>query len=169
MPKPRPSGGKGSSRWSSSQISPAVGGSSPASRLSAVDLPQPEGPRNVTSSPPRTSSVKSSRTFLAPKCLVRRKRRFPIIRLELLDALRADLLVPAVHRGDQLFDRQLRDDLVLLLHVRVLGSPVLLHELLDVERRLVQRRRLDRRADEGLPRERLLIGAPHELHEIEDD
>src|SRR5215468_6709385 len=154
MPKPRRSGGSGSSRSSSSQISPAVGGSSPASRLSAVDLPQPDGPRNVTSSPPRTSSAKSSRTFLAPKCLVSRKRRSPIIRLELLDALRADLLVPAVHRRDQLLHRQLRNDLVLLL---------------DVGGRPIERGRLDRRADEGLPRQRLLLGAPHELHEIEDD
>src|SRR5215468_12220674 len=137
MPKPRRSGGSGSSRSSSSQISPAVGGSSPASRLSAVDLPQPDGPRNVTSSPPRTSSAKSSRTFLAPKCLVSRKRRRPIIRLELLDALRADLLVPAVHGADQLFHRQLRDDLVLLLHVGVLGPPVFLHEFLDVGGRAI--------------------------------
>src|SRR5262245_46652286 len=169
MPKPRRSGGRGSSRSSSSQISPVVGGSRPASRLSAVDLPQPEGPRNVTSSPPRTSSAKSSTTFLAPKCLVSRKRRRPIIRLELLDALRADLLVPAIHRGDEVFHGQLGDDLVRLLHVGVLGPPVLLNELLDVRRRLVQRRRFDRRTDERLPRERLLIGTPHELHEIEDD
>src|SRR5215470_1682977 len=151
MPKPRRSGGRASSRSSSSQISPEVGGSKPASRFSAVDLPQPEGPRNVTSSPPRTSRAKSSRTFLAPKCLVSRKRRRPIIRLELLDALRADLLVPAVHRGDQLFHRQLRDDLVLLLHVGVLGPPVLLHELLDVRRGAIERGRLDRRPDERLP------------------
>src|SRR5216117_2972571 len=169
MPKPRRSGGSVSMRSSSRWISPAVGWSRPASRFSAVDLPQPEGPRKVTNSPPRTSSAKSSRTFFAPKCLLRRKRRQPIIPLEFLDALRADLLVPAVHGGDQLFDRQLRHDLVLLLHVRVLGPPVLLHELLDVGRRLVERGRFDRRADERLPRQHLLVGATHELHEVEDD
>src|SRR6266403_2122295 len=152
-----------------SQISPALGASSPASRLRAVDLPQHEGPRKVTNSPPRTSSAKSSRTFFAPKCLLSRKRRRPIIPLELLDALRADLPVPAVHGRDQLLHRQLRDDLVLLLHVRVLRPPVLGHELLDVGRRLVEGGRLDRRADEGLPRQHLLVGAPHELHEVEDD
>src|SRR2546427_2210317 len=169
MPKPRRSGGSGSRRSSSSQISPPVGCSSPASRLSAVDLPQPEGPRKVTNSPPRTSSAKSSRTFFAPKCLLSRKRRRPIIPLELLDALRADLLVPAVHGRDQVLHRQLGDDLVLLVHVGVLGPPVLLHELLDVRRRSVEGRRLDRGADERFPREPLLLGPPHELHEVEDD
>src|SRR5215813_14476929 len=142
MPKPRRSGGRGSSRSSSSQISPVVGGSRPASRLSAVDLPQPEGPRNVTSSPPRTSSPKSSRTFFAPKCLLSRKRRRPIIRLELLDALRADLLVPTIHRGDQVLHGQLGHDLVLLVHVGIFRPPVLLHELLDVRRSSVERGRL---------------------------
>src|SRR5438552_3848177 len=166
MPNPRRSGGRPSRRCSSSQISPAVGTSRPASRLRAVDLPHPEGPRKVTNSPPRTSSAKSSRTFFAPKCLLRRKRRRPITRgpaLELLDALGADLLVPPIHRRDQILHGQLRHDLVLLLHVRVLGPPVLLHELLDVGRRLVERGRLDRRSDEGLPGEHLLIGPAHEL------
>src|SRR5262249_24622526 len=134
MPKPRRSGGRASSRSSSSQISPEVGGSKPASRFSAVDLPQPDGPRNVTSSPPRTSRAKSSRTFLAPKCLVSRKCRRPIIRLELLDALRADLLVPAVHSGDQVFHRQLPADLALLFHPVVPPSPPLPPHLLDVSR-----------------------------------
>src|SRR5689334_316666 len=158
MPKPRRSGGHVSSRSSSSQISPAVGCNSPASRFSAVDLPHPEGPRNVTNSPPRTSSVKSSRTFFAPKCLLSRKRRRPIIGSELLDALRADLLVPAIHGRDQLLDGQLRNDLVLLFHVGVLGAPVVLHELLDVRRCLVERGGLDRWANERLPGEHLLIG-----------
>src|SRR5215813_14563826 len=142
MPKPLRSGGRASSRSSSSQTSPEVGGSKPASRFSAVDLPQPDGPRNVTSSPPRTSRAKSSRTFLAPKCLVSRKCRRPIIRLELLDALRADLLVPPIHRGDQVLHGQLGHDLVLLLHVGVFRPPVLLHELLDVRRSSVERGRL---------------------------
>src|SRR5438067_5047243 len=169
MPKPRRSGGRGSSRSSSSQISPAVGCNSPASRLSAVDFPQPEGPRKVTNSPPCTSSAKSSSTFFAPKCLLSLKRRRSIIELELLDALRADLLVPSIHGRDQVLHRQLRHDLVLRLHVVVLGPPVLLHDLLDVRRCLVERGRFDRGADERLPRERLLLGTTHELHEIEDD
>src|SRR5438093_1190230 len=169
MPKPRRSGGRGSSRSSSSQISPAVGCNSPASRLSAVDFPQPEGPRKVTNSPPCTSSAKSSSTFFAPKCLLSLKRRRSIIGLEFLDALRADLLVPSVHGRDQILHRQLRHDLELLVHVGVLGPPVLLHELLDVRRGSVERGGFDRRADEGLPRERLLLRAPHELHEVEDD
>src|SRR5262249_473766 len=151
MPKPRRSGGRGSSRWSSSQISPLVGGSNPASRFSAVDLPQPDGPRKVTNSPPCTSSAKSSRTFFAPKCLLRRKRRRPIIRLKLLDALRADLLVPTIHRSDQVLHGQLRHDLVLLLHVGVFRPPVVLHELLDVRRCAVERRCLGRGTDERLP------------------
>src|SRR5689334_12426846 len=145
MPKPRRSGGRGSRRSSSSQISPAVGASSPASRFSAVDLPQPEGPRNVTNSPPWTSSAKSSSTCLAPNCLLSRKRRRRIIRSEFLDALGADLLVPTIHGGDQVLHRQLRHDLVFLVHVRVLRTPVLLHELLDVRRCAIERRRLDRR------------------------
>src|SRR5919201_4587903 len=126
MPKPRRSGGRESRRCSSSQISPVVGCSSPASRLSAVDFPQPDGPRKVTNSPPCTSRAKSSSTFFAPKCLLSLKRRRPIIGLELPDALRADLLVPSVHGRDQVLDRQLRHDLVLLLHAGVLGPPVLL-------------------------------------------
>src|SRR2546421_469619 len=117
MPKPRRSGGKGSRRSSPSQISPAVGCSSPARRLSAVDLPHPDGPRKVTNSPPWTSSAKSSSTFFAPKCLLSWKRRRSIIELELLDALRADLLVPSIHGRDQVLHRQLRHDLVLLFHV----------------------------------------------------
>src|SRR6266852_4294176 len=160
MPKPRRSGGSPSMRVSSSQISPAVGSSSPASRLSAVDLPQPDGPRSVISSRPRTSRAKSSRTVFVPNRLVSRKRRLPTAAataLELLDALRPDLLVPPVHGRHQILDRELRHDLVLLLHVRVLGPPVLADQLLDVGGRLVERRRLDGRADEGLPRQHLLL------------
>src|SRR5919204_5997277 len=165
MPKPRRSGGSGSRRSSSSQVSPAVGASRPARRFSAVDLPQPEGPRKVTNSPPWTSRAKSSRTCLAPNCLLSRKRRRRIIRLEFFDALGADLLVPTIHGGDQVLHGQLRHDLVFLLHVRVFRTPVLLYELLDVGRGFIERRRLDRRADERFPRQDLLIRAAHELHE----
>src|SRR5207249_6983150 len=59
-----------------------VGGVSPASRLSAVDLPHPEGPRKVTNSRPRTSRARSSRTTFAPKRLVRRNARL-VIKLSL--------------------------------------------------------------------------------------
>src|SRR5213593_2636672 len=168
MPNPRRSGGKWSIGLPSSRISPLVAGRSPASKFSAVDLPQPDGPRNVTNSPPWTSSANSSSTVRVPKRFVRRNESAEIT-LEFLDPLRSHFLVPAVHGGDPIVHRELRDDLVLLLHVGVLGPPVLLHELLDVGRRLVEGGRLDRRSDEGLPGEDLLIGPPHELHQVEDD
>src|SRR5206468_4679672 len=103
-------------------ISPLVAGSSPARRFSAVDLPQPDGPRNVTNSPPCTSSANSSSTVRVPKRFVRRNESAEIT-LKFLDPLRSHFLVPAVHGGDQVFHRELRDDLVLLLHVGVLGPP----------------------------------------------
>src|SRR5213596_314436 len=89
--------------------------------------------------------------------------------LEFLDPLRAHLLVPPIHRGDQVLHGELGDDPVLLLHVGVLGPPVLPHERLDVGGRPVERRRLDGGTDECLPREHLLLRPPHELHEVEDD
>src|SRR5881409_2026090 len=168
MPNPRRSGGKWSIVLPSSLISPLVAGIRPASRLRAVDLPQPDGPRNVTNSPPCTSSANSSSTVRVPKRFVRRNESAEIT-LKFLDPLRSHFLVPAVHGGDQVFHRELRDDLVLLLHVRVLGPPVLLHELLDVGRGPIERGRLDRGADEGLPGQRLLLRTPHELHEVKDD
>src|SRR5437773_3808089 len=73
---------------------------SPASRFSAVDLPQPDGPRKVTNSPPCTSSANSSSTVRVPKRFVRRNESAEIT-LEFLDPLRSHFLVPAVHRGDQ--------------------------------------------------------------------
>ncbi len=51
MPKPRCSGGSVSMRVSSSMIVPSESGSSPAMQLSAVDLPQPDGPRSAMNSP----------------------------------------------------------------------------------------------------------------------
>src|SRR5438552_2674860 len=89
--------------------------------------------------------------------------------LEFLDPLRAHLPVPPVHRGDQVLHGELGDDPVLLLHVGVLGPPVLPHERLDVGGRPVERRRLDGGTDERLPREHLLLRPPHELHEVQDD
>src|SRR5437016_14364468 len=125
MPKPRRSGGSPSIRTPSSRISPAVGGSRPASRLSAVDLPQPEGPRKVTNSRPRTSSARSSRTIFAPNRLVRRNARL-VIKLEFLDPLRAHILVPLINRCDQVLHWQLLIVRVLLLHVGVHGQYLLL-------------------------------------------
>src|SRR3954466_4636940 len=46
---------------------PALGLSKPASRLSSVVLPQPEGPTMATNSPASTSSEKSFRTSVWPK------------------------------------------------------------------------------------------------------
>jgi len=60
MPKPRFSGGSVSMRSSSSQIEPEESASSPAMQLSAVDLPQPEGPSSATNSPRRMVTVRPS-------------------------------------------------------------------------------------------------------------
>ena len=51
MPKPRCSGGRVSMRSSSSQMLPPDSGSRPAMQLSAVDLPQPDGPSSAMNSP----------------------------------------------------------------------------------------------------------------------
>ena len=51
MPKPRCSGGSVSMRVSSSQMLPPESGSRPAMQLSAVDLPQPDGPSSAMNSP----------------------------------------------------------------------------------------------------------------------
>ena len=48
-----------SMRCSSSQMLPPVTGSRPAMQLSAVDLPQPDGPSRAMNSPRRTVSVTS--------------------------------------------------------------------------------------------------------------
>src|SRR5258708_3070262 len=51
MPKPRFSGGKRSMRRSSSKMLPPVSDNNPAMQLSAVVLPQPEGPSRQMNSP----------------------------------------------------------------------------------------------------------------------
>ena len=48
--------------WSPKRISPLAGCSRPAMEYIAVDLPQPEGPRNTQNSPSRISRSKSFRT-----------------------------------------------------------------------------------------------------------
>ncbi|CAM5707697.1 hypothetical protein SALBM135S_07739 [Streptomyces alboniger] len=47
-------------------MAPAEGLSSPATRLSSVDFPQPDAPSSVTNSPGATSRVMSSRTSWVP-------------------------------------------------------------------------------------------------------
>src|ERR1700737_3104727 len=59
MPKPRFSGGSVSMRCSSSQMLPPESCIKPAMQLSAVDLPQPEGPSRQMNSPRLTVSVSS--------------------------------------------------------------------------------------------------------------
>src|SRR5262245_36630122 len=50
-------------------MAPALGCSSPATRRSKVDLPQPEGPTKTTNSPGAISSVTSRMTVVEPNCL----------------------------------------------------------------------------------------------------
>src|SRR3984893_4255364 len=65
MPKPRFSGGKVSMRCSSSQMLPPESCIRPAMQLSAVDLPQPDGPSRQMNSPRLTVSVSSFRAAKA--------------------------------------------------------------------------------------------------------
>jgi hypothetical protein len=51
---------------SSTRTSPESGVSKPASTLSRVDLPQPEGPMMATNSPSPTEKLTSSSTATAP-------------------------------------------------------------------------------------------------------
>ncbi|MNT86578.1 hypothetical protein D3C72_2268810 [compost metagenome] len=51
------------------RIRPAVGAMKPAIMRSVVVLPQPLGPRKVTSSPSAISSEKSDTATAAPNCL----------------------------------------------------------------------------------------------------
>ena len=67
MPNPRCSGPSRSIRRSSSQMLPAVSGSSPARQFSAVDLPQPDGPSRAMNSPRPTSRSTPFSAFSTPK------------------------------------------------------------------------------------------------------
>src|SRR6266850_305589 len=159
-------------RSPSIHTSPSVAGSSPATMFSAVDLPQPLGPRKVMNWRPRASSAKSRSTVFAPNRLVMRNRSESSVSFKLsLDLLRADLAVPAVHRVRQLLEIELGGHLVLLAgaDLVVIGAPELLHVVADVGRRLVERRCLDARTDERLVGEDLLVDAAHELHQAEQD
>src|SRR3954470_9537119 len=72
MPKPRSSEASPSMRLSSSQMAPSVTGSRPARQLSAVDLPQPDGPRSATNSPRRTVSVICRSAWWVPNARLKR-------------------------------------------------------------------------------------------------
>ena len=69
-------------RWPSMRTSPARGRSRPATRLSVVDLPQPDGPTSATSSPSATSrsTPRSARTAPYDFVASRRSRRTPATR-----------------------------------------------------------------------------------------
>src|SRR6516165_10961435 len=70
MPISRRYAGTSVIRWPSTAISPLSGIKKPATRLSSVVLPQPDGPSSVISSPRRTSSETSSSAVSLPKRLV---------------------------------------------------------------------------------------------------
>src|SRR6266849_6668488 len=113
MPKPRCSGLSRSMRVESSQMLPFDNVSRPARQLSAVDLPQPDGPSKAMNSPRRTVSVTplSALTLpklrLIPSSLSSRKSRAAIAMMNwLLFLLRTDLLVPAGEGIDELVGQQ---------------------------------------------------------------
>src|SRR4051812_6870917 len=66
MPILRLCGGRRDSGLPSSRISPVVGFSNPASIISVVVLPEPEGPRRVKNSPRSMSRSSSSTTRAVP-------------------------------------------------------------------------------------------------------
>src|SRR5919204_4559829 len=72
MPISRRYAGTSVMRRPSMTISPLSGIRKPATRLSSVVLPQPDGPSSVISSPRRTSSDTSSSAVILPKRLVTR-------------------------------------------------------------------------------------------------
>src|SRR5215470_2919952 len=110
MPKPRSSGLSRSMRVESSQMLPFDNAKRPARQLSAVDLPQPDGPSRAMNSPRRTFSVTPLSAFTLPKLrlipssLRSRKSRAAIAIMLLL--LRADLLVPAGEGINELVGQQ---------------------------------------------------------------
>src|SRR5256714_9574268 len=176
MPKPRFSGGSSSMRSSSSQMLPAESESRPAMQLSAVDLPQPEGPRSATNSPRRMVAVRpsSAATWRSP-CANRRvtaSRRSSLKScFRLLGLLRSDLLVPDAEcldlglRFQRLRVRELLQPLV------VLRPPELADRVLALLRRHRQRHVLHRRPGIEVAlvvREGLRLGAQEPRHEIED-
>src|SRR3954447_20706600 len=101
-------------RSASSQMRPALSESKPAMQFSAVDLPQPEGPRSAMNSPRRMVTVRpSSAAISRSACAKRRvtpsslssvksfKTGFPLAReRQSFGLLRSDLLVPDAERLD---------------------------------------------------------------------
>src|SRR6266481_1869316 len=148
MPKPRRSGGNTSMRCSSSQMLPAESVSSPAMQLSAVVLPQPEGPSSATNSP-RPILIESSLRAATSRPAGPAKRRDTassrsslkslFIDLRSFGLLRADLLVPFAEGIDHLLGverlrvRELCDPFV------VFGPPEFLDHVLALLRRHRQR------------------------------
>ena len=126
MPKPRFSGGSVSMRVSSSQMLPPDSGSRPAMQLSAVDLPQPDGPSSAMNSPrangdrqlvQRVERVparagEAARDPVEPQFaeIVLHRWKCPAVRASAGQAsfrlLRADLLVPDPERLDLRLGRQ---------------------------------------------------------------
>src|SRR5579864_1274737 len=70
MPTSRLFGGAYVASLPSIQISPAVGGTRPATIISSVVLPEPEGPSRVRNSPSRSSRVAPASAVTAPYVLV---------------------------------------------------------------------------------------------------
>src|SRR5919201_4797801 len=138
MPKPRFSGGSSSMRNSSSRMLPAESASRPAMQLSAVDLPQPEGPSSAMNSPRRIVTVRpsSAATSRSP-CAKRRVTPSSRSSLkscfrseigdshQLLGLLRSNLLVPDAERLDLRLCFQRLRVRELLQPLLVLGPAVL--------------------------------------------
>ena len=70
MPKLRFSGGVVAIELPPTRMSPAVMSWNPASIISSVVLPEPDGPSSVRNSPARMSSDTPSTAVIFPYCLV---------------------------------------------------------------------------------------------------
>src|SRR6267142_5233120 len=161
MPKPRFSGGSVSMRSSSSQIEPEESARSPAMQLSAVDLPQPDGPSSATNSPRRMVTARPSSAATSRPCPCAKRRVTASSRsslkscFRLLGLLRSDLLVPDAERLDlrlgleRLRVRKSFQPLV------VLRAAELAQRVLAFLRRHRQRHVLDRRSGIEVP---LVVG-----------
>src|SRR5450432_2041492 len=150
MPKPRLSGGSVSMRMSSSQMLPPESCMSPAMQLSAVDLPQPDGPSRQMNSPRLTVSVSSSSALkaLPPAPAKRRVTRSSLSSLKScfmtgavrsFRLLRADFAVPSAIRFDDSLGVQRRHVRILRQPCVVLGAPEFLDRILTLLGRHRQR------------------------------
>src|SRR6266702_6350090 len=134
---------------------PPVSCSKPARQLSAVDLPQPDGPSRAMNSPRPTLSVTSRSAFRLPKsrltpssCNSRKSRDAAIMPIGLpsLGLRAADLLIPATERIDQLVRRERQLERIVGDQLLVFWPTELLDDLLALRRRHRQRHVLHRRA-----------------------